>query len=54
MLNVVAALPLNNLSTLSLANITNDDAPCSKDIQKKTVKKAKIIKAIILSLTTLV
>src|SRR5699024_1821087 len=46
-------VPSRERSTLSLANSTNDDAACSKLIQKKIVKNAKIITAIILSLTTL-
>ncbi len=53
-LKIVAELPSKILSTLSLAKSTNDEAPCSKDIQKKTVKNAKIINAIILSLITVV
>ncbi|MNR52115.1 hypothetical protein D3C85_1718990 [compost metagenome] len=54
MLNTVNDVPDKVLSILSLAKITKDDAPCSKDIQKKTTKKAKTTTAIILSLTTLV
>ena len=54
MLKVVNDDPSKVLSTLSLAKSTKDDAACSKDIQKKIVKKAKIITAIIRSLTTFV
>ena len=53
-LYIVAALPVIIRCTLSLANNTRDDAPCSNDIQKNTVKNANMMKASILSLTTLV
>ena len=46
-LKIVRALPSKDLSTLSRAKITNDDAPCSNDIQKNIVKNANIITAII-------
>src|SRR5690606_31025301 len=44
--------PSKDLSTLSRANNTKDDAACSKLIQKKMVKNANIITAIILSRIT--
>ena len=50
-LKIMAESPTNVLSTESRANKTKDEAPCSKDNQKKTVKNAKMITAIILSLT---
>ena len=53
-LNAVAAPPTRDLCVKSLANKTKDVAPCSNAIQKNTVKKAKITKAIILSLVILV
>src|SRR5690606_6874521 len=51
-LKVVNDVPSNERSTLSRAKITNDEAPCSKLIQKKIVKKANTVTAIIRSLTT--
>ena len=51
-LKIIAESPTNVLSTESLANNTKEEAPCSNDNQKKTVKNAKMITAIILSLTT--
>ena len=51
-LKIIAASPVKVLSTESRANKTKEEAPCSKESQKKTVKKAKIITAIIRSLTT--
>src|SRR5690606_883059 len=51
-LNIVSEVPSNDRSTLSRANKTNDDAACSKLIQKKIVKNANIITAIIRSRTT--
>src|SRR5690606_33220796 len=51
-LKVVNDVPSNIRSTLSRAKITNDEAPCSKAIQKKIVKNAKTVTAIIRCLTT--
>src|SRR5690606_16948990 len=51
-LKVVNDVPSNVRSTLSRAKITNDEAPCSKAIQKKMVKNANTVTAIIRSLTT--
>src|SRR5690606_9983320 len=52
-LKTVKEVPSNERSTLSRANNTNEEAACSKLIQKKIVKKAKMITAIIRSRTTL-
>ncbi len=52
-LKVVAELPTRTLSTLSLAKMIKEEAPCSKDIKKNTVKNANMITAIIRSLTIL-
>ena len=54
MLNTEADIPVRVLSTESLAKMIREVAPCSKDIQKNTVKNAKMITAIILSLTIFV
>src|SRR5690606_27850548 len=53
-LKIVRELPDKLLSTLSRAKITKEEAPCSKDIQKKITKNAKMITAIKRSRTTLV
>ncbi|MNS56223.1 hypothetical protein D3C72_890760 [compost metagenome] len=53
-LKIIAWFPIKVRSVKSLAKSTNEVAPCSNDSQKKTVKKAKIITAIILSRTILV
>src|SRR5690606_30080993 len=52
-INVVAALPSYNLVVKSLAKITKEVAPCSKESTKNTVKNTKIITTNILSLSTL-
>jgi len=53
-LKIINESPDKLLSTKSLAKRTKEDAPCSKLIQKNTVKKANITTAIIRSLTTFV
>ncbi len=52
-LKIVAPVPVKKRSTESRAKMISEVAPCSKDIQKKTVKKAKMITAINLSRTIL-
>src|SRR5690606_31919769 len=52
-LKTVSDVPDKERSTLSRAKSTKEEAACSKLIQKKIVKKAKIITAIIRSRTTL-
>ena len=50
-LKISAELPSKNLSVKSLVYKGKDPAPCSNAAQKKTVKRQKIVKTIILSLT---
>ena len=50
-LKISAELPSKNLSVKSLVYKGKEPAPCSKAAQKKTVKRQKIVKTIILSRT---
>ena len=50
-LKIIAEFPVSTLSTLSLAKMISDEAPCSNARKKNTVNTAKMITAINLSLT---
>src|SRR6218665_66843 len=51
-LNAEAALPISCLSVKSRAKITSEEAPCSKDSTKNTVKNTNMITTIIRSRIT--